>query len=129
MAGILLGSLGWEHFGEEAGSWDRSVLGFDEAWRDETREILEQKSTQQSEVGSLSEAYKIGTNRTRSNTIFDKRADYPRKIDKGKGRAVDYPVAVEEPISEQERLQMGYFASDDDPSGFGEHQQWAEGVV
>lgn len=131
--------MGWEHFGERANDWDRSVLGFDEAWQDETREILASTAEKQREGQEMREqdyhpqAYQIGSNdRTRRNTIFESRQDYPRKLDKGKARATDgdesRAIPVEE--SEQEKLQRKYYEDDEtDPNAFGEHQQWAEGVV
>lgn len=133
--------MGWEHSGETAKDWDRSVLGFDEAWQDETREILAFTAEEKGK-GKASpdhdhhpQAYQIGTNsRARSNTIFDTRRDYPRKLEKGKGR-VDAdgqaPASADQAEeSEQEKLQRKYFEDDEtDPNAFGEHQQWAEGVV
>ena len=133
--------MGWEHYGEAAKDWDRSVLGFDEAWQDETREILaftaeeKGKGKASREQDYHPKAYQIGGNtRSRSNTIFDPRRDYPRKLDKGKGKAASVeatnaPVDQEEE-SEQEKLQRKYFEDDEsDPNAFSEHQQWAEGVV
>ncbi|KAK2465579.1 hypothetical protein APHAL10511_002471 [Amanita phalloides] len=34
-AGILLGQLGWAGHGQVRGQWDRSALGWDDAWKDE----------------------------------------------------------------------------------------------
>lgn len=132
--------MGWEHFGQAAGDWDRSVLGFDEAWREETQQILA-STAEASQSGSSShgqfqpEVYQIGGNaRGRSNTIFDSRNDYPKKVDKGKGRADaphrPAPLPVPEQYTEQEKLEREYYQDDEsDPHAFGEHQQWAEGVV
>ncbi len=32
-AGVVMDSLGWVTYGQEAGSWDRSALGWDDAWK------------------------------------------------------------------------------------------------
>lgn len=138
LAGLLLKSMGWEHYGEDAKDWDRSVLGFDEAWQDETREILaftaqeKGKGRESREQDYHPNVYQIGGNsRARSNTIFDPRRDYPRKIDKGKSKAASVEaIEGQDEESEQEKLQRRYFEDDEtDPNAFGEHQQWAEGVV
>lgn len=131
--------MGWEHYGESAKDWDRSVLGFDEAWQDETREILAYTAEEKGKGREMRakdyhpQAYQTGSNnRTRSNTIFDTRKDYPRRSDKGKARAVngDAPSETADEESEQEKLQRKYYEDDEtDPNAFGEHQQWAEGVV
>lgn len=130
--------MGWEHYGEPAGDWDRSVLGFDEAWQDETREILaytaeeKGKGRAMRDLDSRLQSYQVGGNsRSRSNTIFDKKSDYPRYQDKGKKKepvnGADTPDVEE---SEQEKLQRKYYEDDEtDPNAFGEHQQWAEGVL
>lgn len=74
---MCLDSMGWEHEGQEAGSWDRSVLGFDEAWQDaetiSTRQELEHRQADTQPEPEL----------------FKPRTDYPKKLDKGKGRAID----------------------------------------
>lgn len=36
-AGLTMKALGWAHEGEEPGKWDRSCLGFDEAWEEVSR--------------------------------------------------------------------------------------------
>lgn len=136
LAGILLRAMGWEHYGEAAKDWDRSVLGFDEAWQDETREILaftaEEKGKGRASRGQdyHPQAYQIGGNhRPRSNTIFESKKDYPRNLDKGKAVGADTPMELDQE-SEQEKLQGRYYEDDEsDPNAFGEHQQWAEGVV
>jgi hypothetical protein len=56
-------TVGWEHEGQEVGSWDRSVLGFDEAWQEETNAAAKEEESHEQHVGI--------------------------KVDKGKGRAVD----------------------------------------
>ena len=33
-AGVVMDALGWVTYGQEAGSWDRSALGWDDAWKD-----------------------------------------------------------------------------------------------
>lgn len=60
LAGMLMETMGWEHEGQETGNWDMSVLGFDEAWQEETNANAKQEESQQ-----------------------------PKKVEKGKGRAVD----------------------------------------
>jgi hypothetical protein len=72
--------MGWEHEGQQAGSWDREVLGFDEAWKD-----AETRSNESSQ-----EDLQVGQAEKRNEaSLFKARTDYPRKLDKGKGRAVD----------------------------------------
>ena len=34
-AGIVMDSLGWVDYGQEARTWDRSALGWDAAWDNE----------------------------------------------------------------------------------------------
>lgn len=66
--------MGWEHEGQKAGEWDRSVLGFDEAWTDaETRSgpTLEDRQ------------------HCNHPDAFQQRTDYPKRLDKGKGRATE----------------------------------------
>lgn len=70
--------MGWEHEGQDAGQWDRSVLGFDEAWVDaETRSTAQATASSEDQQGT---------------DLFKQRTDYPRKLDKGKGRAVEQDV-------------------------------------
>ncbi|CAA3032868.1 Hypothetical predicted protein [Olea europaea subsp. europaea] len=91
LAGILLQTMGWEHEGQEAGSWDRTVLGFDEAWQDEARD----GSGSQEGNGSVAhpkekDSYESRVEDTQPDPgLFERREDYPRKLDKGKGRATD----------------------------------------
>jgi hypothetical protein len=33
-AGVTMGTLGWVDHGQKAGQWDRSVLGWEDAWKD-----------------------------------------------------------------------------------------------
>ncbi|KAK4050589.1 hypothetical protein OIV83_003315 [Microbotryomycetes sp. JL201] len=37
-AGLVMQTMGWCHEGEACGKWDRSCLGYDEAWDDEARD-------------------------------------------------------------------------------------------
>lgn len=32
-AGVVMNTLGWVNYGQKAGSWDRSALGWDDAWK------------------------------------------------------------------------------------------------
>lgn len=75
-AGLLLDSLGWEHEGEEAGSWDRKVIGLDEAWEDAERDPSYEAPDGQRARGN-GFAFGNGT------------PDYPKHVDKGKGRATE----------------------------------------
>jgi len=34
-AGLVMGNLGWVGWGEKKGAWDRSALGWDDAWKGE----------------------------------------------------------------------------------------------
>jgi hypothetical protein len=35
IAGVVMETMGWVTYGESAGSWDRSALGWDDAWKNE----------------------------------------------------------------------------------------------
>ena len=66
---MLMDTLGWEHEGQEVGSWDQSRLGFDEAWQSETNE----------------HASSVMDKKSRINGLHSELA----KLDKGKRRASD----------------------------------------
>ncbi|KAM0791678.1 hypothetical protein ACM66B_003954 [Microbotryomycetes sp. NB124-2] len=59
-AGLVMRTMGWCHEGEASGKWDRSCLGYDEAWNDQARD------PDHVELGNSSK-YK-GKGRSRSGT-------------------------------------------------------------
>lgn len=74
LAGILMHSLGWVHEGQRIGQWDRSVLGFDEAWQEETRDLS-------AAVHTRSQSGDFTTQRDFHNSFI--------KVDKGKQKAAN----------------------------------------
>ena len=94
LAGMCMETMGWEHEGQAAGSWDRSVLGFDEAWADEEGSLPSpassaEDSSQHSQSTRASQSTFPKANPIESGSLFERRTDYPKKLDKGKGKAAN----------------------------------------
>ena len=94
LAGMCMETMGWEHEGQTAGSWDRSVLGFDEAWADEESSLPSPPSSAKgasadSGSASASQSTFPTAKPIESGSLFDRRTDYPKKLDKGKGKAAN----------------------------------------
>ncbi|KAK4054953.1 hypothetical protein OIO90_003294 [Microbotryomycetes sp. JL221] len=72
-AGIVMRTMGWCHEGESKGKWDRSCLGYDEAWQDEARdpnyvELGRSQTLTASQVKSKLANNNKGKGRSRSGT-------------------------------------------------------------
>ena len=87
-------TMGWEHEGQAAGSWDRSVLGFDEAWADEESSgpspatFVEDANHRGGSTTASQSTFPMA-NPIDSGSLFDRRTDYPKKLDKGKRKAAN----------------------------------------